>query len=100
MRTKFEKPAMPFYFVQLAGFENQHNTNIPPEIWAKFMLAHERCLQHPIIGMVTAIDIGDKTNIHPKNKQEVGRRLALCALNKTYKKDNVCEGPSTIVQKV
>ncbi|MCP4311940.1 MAG: sulfatase-like hydrolase/transferase [Bacteroidetes bacterium] len=34
MREKFNNSGMPFYFVQLAGFENQHNTSVPPEIWA------------------------------------------------------------------
>lgn len=44
-------------------------------------------------GLATAIDIGNQTNIHPKNKQEVGRRLALLALKKTYGKDVVAEAP-------
>jgi sialate O-acetylesterase len=94
MRKKFNNPEMPFYFVQLAGFENQHNTNVPPEIWAKFRLGQEQCLKHPNTGMATAIDIGVKDNIHPKNKQEVGRRLALNALNQTYgETDVVFKGP-------
>jgi len=94
MRTKFNNREMPFYFVQLAGFENQHNTNIPSETWAKFRLGQERCLKHPNTGMAAAMDIGMKDNIHPKNKQEVGRRLALNALNQTYgKTDVVYQGP-------
>jgi len=45
-------------------------------------------------GMVVTTDIGDPNNIHPKNKQEVGRRLSLWALAKTYgKKDIVYSGP-------
>ncbi len=94
MRTKFNNPSMPFYHVQLAGFLNQPNTNVPPEVWARFRLAQERILEAPNTGMATAMDIGMKDNIHPRNKQEVGRRLALCALNNTYgKTDLVCEGP-------
>lgn len=85
---------MPFYFVQLAGFENQRNTNILVETWAKFRLGQEQCLKHTNTGMATAMDIGMRDNIHPKNKQEVGRRLALCALNQTYgKTEVVCNGP-------
>jgi sialate O-acetylesterase len=69
MRGKFNNPEMPFYFVQLAGFENQYNTNIAPEVWAKFRIAQEQCLKYSYTGMVTAMDIGQKDNIHPKNKQ-------------------------------
>ena len=94
MRAKFRNPDMPFYHVQLAGFINQHNTKMVPETWARFRLAQERILEESNTGMATAMDIGMKDNIHPKNKQEVGRRLALCALNQTYgKMDLVCEGP-------
>lgn len=102
MREKFNNPEMPFYFVQLAGFENQYNTNVAPEVWAKFRLAQEQCLQYSNTGMVTAMDIGQKDNIHPENKQEMGRRLALCAMNNTYGKKNlVCEGPvvKSVIQK-
>ena len=94
MRNKFSDPLMPVYFVQLAGFENQDDTNLASETWAKFRLAQQACLKYPHTGMVTAIDIGLKDDIHPKNKQDVGRRLALCALNKTYdKKELICQGP-------
>ncbi|MDT8391384.1 MAG: sialate O-acetylesterase [Lentisphaeria bacterium] len=97
MRAKFKSPEMPFYHVQLAGFANQTKprpTHVPPDLWARFRLAQAKILEQPHTGMATAMDIGMKENIHPKNKQEVGRRLALCALNKTYDKtDVVCEGP-------
>ena len=95
MRDKFNNQEMPFYFVQLAGFENQHNTDLPAEMWANFRLSQEQCLQYPNTGMVTAMDIGQKDNIHPKNKQEVGLRLAMYALNQTYgKTDIICKGPT------
>jgi sialate O-acetylesterase len=89
MREQFRHPEMPFYHVQLAGFVNQPNTKVPPEVWARFRLAQEQILEMPNTGMATAMDIGMKDNIHPKNKQEVGRRLALCALNQTYGKTDV-----------
>ncbi len=88
MRRKFNNSDMPFYHVQLAGWEH------PKIKWAKFRLAQEATLQIPNTGMVTAMDLGERDDIHPKNKQEVGRRLALCALNQTYDKtDVVCRGP-------
>ena len=43
--------------------------------------------------MAVTIDIGDANDIHPKNKQEVGRRLSLIALNQTYGKGNSYSGP-------
>ena len=88
MRQKFNNPNMPFYHVQLAGWDH------PKIKWAKFRLAQEQTLKIPNTGMVTAMDLGERDDIHPKNKQEVGRRLALCALNQTYgKTDVVCRGP-------
>ncbi len=47
----------------------------------------------PHTGMAVTMDIGNVKNIHPKNKQEVGRRLALWALAKTYGRDIVYSGP-------
>ena len=44
-------------------------------------------LSLPNTGMVVTMDIGDVNDVHPKNKQEVGRRLALWALAKTYGQD-------------
>jgi sialate O-acetylesterase len=44
-------------------------------------------------GMAVAIDLGAPYDVHPKNKQETGRRFALWALAKTYSKDVVCSGP-------
>ena len=50
-------------------------------------------LKVPNTGMAVTIDVGDAKDIHPKNKQDVGRRLALWALAATYGKDNVRAGP-------
>ena len=50
-------------------------------------------LELPNTGMAVIIDIGDAKDIHPKNKQDVGKRLALWALAKTYEKDVVYSGP-------
>ena len=47
----------------------------------------------PATGQAVIIDIGEARDIHPKNKQDVGKRLALWALAKTYGKDVVYSGP-------
>ncbi|MDW7690356.1 sialate O-acetylesterase [Flammeovirgaceae bacterium SG7u.111] len=83
----------PFLFVQLANFKKA--AEYPEEnSWAELREAQLKTLELPKTGMAVTIDIGDATNIHPKNKQEVGRRLGLAALSQAYgEKDVVSSGP-------
>jgi sialate O-acetylesterase len=83
---------MPFYFVQLAnlGTPSDLPANDP---WPLLREAQAKALSLPNTGMATAFDIGEALDIHPKNKQDVGRRLALQALAKTYGKPIECNGP-------
>jgi sialate O-acetylesterase len=67
----------PFYAVQLAALNNISNNPVVREQQAKILAL-------PNTGLVTTIDVGDSANVHPKNKQPVGERLALLALAKTY----------------
>jgi sialate O-acetylesterase len=68
----------PFLFVQLANFLAPKPE--PSEsAWAELREAQTFALKLPNTGMATAVDIGDANDIHPRNKQEVGRRLALVA---------------------
>ncbi|MEX2336524.1 MAG: sialate O-acetylesterase [Fulvivirga sp.] len=78
----------PFYYVQIAPYNyKKPYANLVRE-------AQLKTLSLPNTGMVVTNDIGDLKNIHPKNKEEVGRRLALWALAKTYNQpDIVCSGP-------
>jgi len=55
-----------------------------PSAWAELREAQAMTLKLPNTGMATAIDVGEAGDIHPKNKREVGRRLALIALHKVY----------------
>lgn len=90
-RTQWNKD-FPFYFVQLASF--MQRTGQPEEsAWAELREAQTQTLNLENTGMAVTIDIGDADDIHPKNKQEVGRRLSLIALNQTYGKGNVYSGP-------
>ena len=78
----------PFYFVQLAPFNYGGWIGDPfflPQIWE----AQTATLSVPNTGMAVTTDIGNLKDIHPQNKQEVGRRLALWALAKTYGKEDV-----------
>lgn len=93
-RRHWEQPALPFVFVQLAGF-----MNLPPQptensYWARLRDAQTEALKLPATAMAVALDLGDPKLIHPKNKQEVGRRLSLAALTRVYgRKDLVGSGP-------
>ncbi len=81
-----------FLFVQLANFM-EHKTKPVDDIWAELREAQLMALEEPNTGMAVTIDIGNAKDIHPKNKQEVGRRLALNALKLAYGKNIVNSGP-------
>ena len=86
----------PFYFVQLAGYL-EPQTLQPYSQWAALRQAQADALAIRGTGMATAIDIGEVNDIHPKNKQEVARRLSLLALKHTYGfSDVVAEAPVVI----
>lgn len=82
-RDRRQAPDLPFYFVQLAAYMERKDVQ-PHSEWAALREAQSRTLALLHTGMAVAIDIGDANDIHPKNKQEVARRLALLALNRTY----------------
>ncbi len=98
-RKSFDNPSLPFYFVQLAGFQNPVTVQ-PDSEWALLRHAQSRALQLPNTGMATAIDLGNPVDIHPTNKQEVARRLSLLALDKTYGQTQACEAPRCIDAKI
>jgi sialate O-acetylesterase len=81
-RQGFGQGDVPFYFVQLANFGTPYEFN--DRGWAQLRDAQAAALALPATGMAVTIDIGDPANIHPRNKQEVGRRLALIAKANVY----------------
>ena len=91
-RKKWGKD-FPFYWVQLANYMDA--VEVPSEsLWAQVREAQTQTLSLPHTGQAVIIDIGEAKDIHPKNKQEVGRRLALHALHNDYGfSDVVCESP-------
>ncbi len=91
-RDKWGQGNFPFLFVQLANWRAVKRLPSQSD-WAELREAQLMTLSVPNTGMAVTIDIGDTDDIHPKNKQDVGKRLALWALAKTYGKDVVYSGP-------
>ena len=85
----------PFYYVQLANWRAPNNDpSGGNREWQYCRMAQLQCLSIPKTGMTVTIDVGDADDIHPKNKFDVGERLALWALARDYGKTNlVCSGP-------
>jgi sialate O-acetylesterase len=85
--------SFPFYFVQLASFNAGNGDSEHGSTWAELREAQTRTLSLPNTGMAVTIDIGNAHDIHPKNKQDVGKRLAAIALNNIYGQTMQYSGP-------
>jgi sialate O-acetylesterase len=85
-RAHFGQPELPFYLVQLADLETGTN-------WAWVREAQTQALSLPHTGQAVTIDIGDPGDIHPRNKQEVARRLMLIAGAQLYGDTAEFSGP-------
>ena len=82
----------PFLYVQLANFmKAQDQPGV--SAWAELREAQTMTLALPNTAMAVTIDVGDAADIHPKNKQDVGKRLALAALARAYGRDIPYSGP-------
>ena len=90
----------PFYFVQLASFNAENGNSKKGSTWAELREAQTMTLSLPNTGMAVTTDIGNSTDIHPKDKQDVGKRLAAIALHHVYKKNIVYNGPVYLSMKV
>lgn len=94
-RQVWGQGSFPFYYVQLANWQKSDlNNPAGGDGWAMLREAQRHALGITNTGMAVITDIGDAADIHPKNKQDVGGRLARWALAKTYdQKDVVYSGP-------
>lgn len=91
-RNHWKQRDFAFHFVSLANY--MPATQQPDEsAWAELREAQTMTLSLPNTGMALAIDLGVADDIHPRNKQDVGKRLALSALKTTYGKNIVHSGP-------
>ena len=91
-RVRFNQGYLPFMYVQLANFMQRKNEPVD-DAWAELREAQLMTLDYPKTGMAVTIDIGDAEDIHPRNKQDVGNRLALAAYKIAYEDDIVHSGP-------
>jgi len=91
-RERWNQGDLPFLYVQLANYKKTKPLPAESE-WAELREAQALTLSQPNTAMACIIDIGDAKDIHPSNKQEVGRRLALSANKLVYKQNCVASGP-------
>ena len=92
-RQHWNQGNFPFYFVQLASFNSANGNSKKGSTWAELREAQTMTLSLPNTGMSVTTDIGNDSDIHPKNKQDVGKRLAAIALHNVYEKNIVYSGP-------
>ncbi len=91
---------MPFIFVQLPNFGGLTSDGVrrlhyhKGMSWALIREAQRATLSLPNTAMAVTIDLGERQNIHPKNKRDVGRRLALLARKRVYGEEVLAEGPT------
>jgi sialate O-acetylesterase len=85
-RARWHESDFPFYAVQLAALKNASNNSMVRE-------AQSKILALPKTGLAVTIDIGDPTNVHPKNKEPLGDRLTKIALANTYGRKMEFSGP-------
>lgn len=92
-RKTFNQGNLPFYYVQLASYFYDE-ADVMSNTLAHFREAQSKILMTENTGMICTIDIGDSADIHPRQKKEVGERLAALALQKTYQQKNqIYSGP-------
>ena len=91
-RELWNQPELPFYFVQLSAYKKASDEPSGGQL-AEMREAQAKSLRLSNTGMAVTIDIGDEKDIHPRNKLDVGKRLARLAWVKTYQKSGVATGP-------
>jgi sialate O-acetylesterase len=95
-RSQWKQGDFPFYFVQLANFQAVNNDPAGGNGWAKIREAQNQSLSIPNTGMAVIIDtvpLAQAADIHPKNKYDVGMRLARWALGRDYQQNLEVSGP-------
>ncbi|SKB71076.1 sialate O-acetylesterase [Salegentibacter holothuriorum] len=90
-RKQWKNKNLAFYWVQLSSIDT---TNYDSHFWPEFRNGQRRLLgEMDHVGMAVSSDVGNKNDIHPRNKKAVGKRLARWALKNEYGKDIIVSGP-------
>jgi sialate O-acetylesterase len=92
-RQRWDQGPFPFAWVQLPNFKKPTADPGAVSDWSVMRESMLRSLTVPNTGMAITIDVGDEANIHPRDKQTVGRRLALWARAKVYGEPIPFSGP-------
>jgi len=93
-RTRWQYPDMPFGIVQLTSYVTPPRVPRMDTSWPELRESQLKVAQKLAkTGLIVTIDIGNPTDVHPLNKQDIGHRLALWALDTVYDKDIVSSGP-------
>ncbi|HPN84361.1 MAG TPA: sialate O-acetylesterase, partial [Victivallales bacterium] len=92
-RTRWNQGDFPFAWVQLPGYKKVQEKPVEEGPWPNIRECMLKALSVPNTGMAITIDVGEAEDIHPKNKQEVGKRLAMWALAKVYGQNCAFSGP-------
>ncbi|CAN5437770.1 sialate O-acetylesterase [soil metagenome] len=92
-RTLFGDEALPVYLVQLPAYRTSPDSPAGGDAWSLLRESQRQCLAVPHTGLAVTIDIGEAEDIHPKNKIDVGYRLAQLALAGVYSRKVVPCGP-------
>lgn len=93
-RSSFESDELPFVIIQLPNYMQLQTNPVQNDSWT-FIREGQLAVSYSEknVGLVTTIDVGDAEDIHPKNKQDVGKRAALSALGNFYGKNIEHSGP-------
>jgi sialate O-acetylesterase len=92
-RSRWDEGDFPFYFVQLSSYDANGGNSEKGSGWAELREAQTMALSLPNTGMAVTTDIGNSTDIHPKDKQDVGKRLAAIAFANVYGQPTEYSGP-------
>ncbi|MBL7965835.1 MAG: hypothetical protein JNK09_02485 [Prolixibacteraceae bacterium] len=92
-RKLWNQGDLPFLFVQTSNIELSHEFDKKSDSWCLLREAQQKALSLPATGMAISFDMGNPYDVHPKNKQDYGHRLALQAFKIAYRRNVVSDGP-------
>lgn len=93
-RDGWQRPGLPFLWVQLPNYMAASEDPAPASNWALLRESQTAALSLPRTGQAVIIDLGKAADIHPRNKKDVGERLALVARRVAYRERLLDSGPT------